>query len=398
MAAPRGNKSAAKRETIRGGPLVSERAPWRSWRTKSRHARCIRFVETFCIVPKGAGAGRPMRLAPFQREWIEEVFAPGVRAAGMLLPRGNGKTSLLSAVALWALEDEDDGAPAVPLVATSTRQLLKPSGLFGVARSILRASPELGDRAMSYSSIGHWRVETPHNDGVMTPEASEEGGLQGLDLSLAVVDEIGFVGIDAWGALTQASGKRPRSLVVGIGTPGPDPDAALAHMRQIVQSGEPTPGFVFTEYSATPGCALNDEAEWEAANPALAAGFLDRDVFAMDLTMEPEFRFRTYRLGQFVAGTECWLGEDGAALAVPRRPVGDGLARPTWVGVDVGLKHDSTAVVWCQRRPDGRLHVKARIWHPQPDGRLDVSATMQFLRDLVTPAQGPRDPIRPEVL
>jgi phage terminase large subunit-like protein len=54
----------------------------------------------------------------------------------------------------------------------------------------------------------------------------------------------------------------------------------------------------------------------------------------------------------------------------------------TWVGIDVALKHDSTAIAWAQRRPDGRFHVKAKIWHPQPDGRLDVTDAQHWIREL----------------
>jgi phage terminase large subunit-like protein len=55
---------------------------------------------------------------------------------------------------------------------------------------------------------------------------------------------------------------------------------------------------------------------------------------------------------------------------------------PTWVGVDVGLKRDSTAVAWTQRRPDGRAHVAVRIWQPRRDGSLETSDVMAFLRQL----------------
>ena len=61
----------------------------------------------------------------------------------------------------------------------------------------------------------------------MFPVASDLAGLQGLDPSLAVVDEIGFMPVACWNALVLASGKRPQSLVVGIGTPGIDHDNAL---------------------------------------------------------------------------------------------------------------------------------------------------------------------------
>jgi phage terminase large subunit-like protein len=38
-------------------------------------------------------------------------------------------------------------------------------------------------------------------------------------------------------------------------------------------------------------------------------------------------------------------------------------------------------VALVQRRPDGRWHVKIRIWLPRLDGRLDATDVMQYLRD-----------------
>ena len=54
---------------------------------------------------------------------------------------------------------------------------------------------------------------------------------------------------------------------------------------------------------------------------------------------------------------------------------------PTWVGVDVGLKRDSTAVVAVQRIGE-KLHARARFWIPGADTPVDVTDVMQHLREL----------------
>jgi phage terminase large subunit-like protein len=55
---------------------------------------------------------------------------------------------------------------------------------------------------------------------------------------------------------------------------------------------------------------------------------------------------------------------------------------PTWVGIDVGIKRDSTAVVAVQRGPDGKLHAWCKLWIPTEDRPVDVTDVMGFLRDL----------------
>jgi phage terminase large subunit-like protein len=103
-----------------------------------------------------------------------------------------------------------------------------------------------------------------------------------------------------------------------------------------------------------------------------------------DATGTPEAVFRTFRLNEpDVTGHDSWLGPDA-------RTVWAGLEDhleldhelPTYVGIDVGLVRDCTAVVVVQRRDDGRLHATAKIWTPLPGRTVDIAAVTQYLRDL----------------
>ena len=370
-----GNRNASKKWSDPGP------APWASWPEVDRAERAIRWIETFCKPPKGHGAGEELRLAEFQKAWLREVLAPGVTSACMSLGRGNGKSTLLAAVALWALFDPDEGgAPQVPIVATTVQQAVR--SVYGVALEMIAASPALQSRAMIYSAIGAQRIKAPQNGGEMFPVSNDPDGLQGLDPSLAVCDEVGFLPVESWSSLLLASGKRPKSLVVGIGTPGFDKSSALWQMRQRWHSGDNIPGFIFTEYAADENCRIDDQEQWQKANPALGEGFMNLSALETAVALSPEAHFRIFRLAQWIDGVESWLGTDGRstwrALADPWPMEPDA---ETWIGIDVALKRDSTAICWVQRRGEG-FHVKARIWEPQEDGHLDVTDAMQFLREL----------------
>jgi phage terminase large subunit-like protein len=375
----RGEGNAAKRVA------TTEEPPWRAWRIKKRYARAIKFIELYCIPPKGYGAGKPLVLADFQKNWLEEVLAPDVTSAALSLPRGNGKSTLLAAFGVWAGFDEDEtGAPQVPMVGTTINQVVRST--YGVALSMIAHHPELQSRGLVFSGMGTQRVKTPHNEGEIFPISNDPDGLQGLDPSVGVVDEVGFMPIQSWDSLLLASGKRPHSLVAGIGTPGFDrTDSALWHLRERETSGDELPGFSFTEYAADEGCDVHDEAQWDQANPALAEGFMNLEALRTAVAITPDAHFRIFRLGQWIEGVQCWLGDDGlklwASLADPWEMEAGG---DTWAGIDVGLKHDSTAVSWVQRRDDARFHVQSRIWLPTETGRLDVSDVMQHLRTLAT--------------
>lgn len=356
--------------------------PWFEWTGLTRAERCIRFIELYCVLPKGYGAGSPMRLAPFQKEWIRNVLSDGVSSAVMAVPRGNGKSTLLAGFATWALFDPgpESGAPQVPIVATTVNQAVR--SVYGVAQAMIAASPDLADRCLMYSAIGAMKT-VPNTGGEMFPVSNDPDGLQGLDPSLAVCDEIGFMPIESWDSLLLASGKRPSSLVVGIGTPGFDKGNALWHLRGRVRDGAALPGFHYTEFAAPVDCEVADETIWREANPALVDGYMNIDALRTAVALSPESHFRIFRLGQWVDGVESWLGTDGRAvwnaLVDPWRLEPDAT---TWVGIDVGLKRDSTAVCMVQRRPDGRLHATWKLWVPTKDEPVDVTEVMAFCREL----------------
>lgn len=356
--------------------------PWKSWRLRSRHTRAIRFIETYCRSPKGYGFGKPLKLATFQKEFLEEALADGIDTAVLQTPRGNGKSSFGGALALWALFDDDDtGAPQVPIIATTVGQAIR--SCYGVAVSMIKADKELLNRSLVFTGIGTSRINVPANGGEMFPISNDPDGLQGLDPSFSIADEIGFQPMQSWDSLRLASGKRPRSLTVAVGTPGLDRENALYQIRQKVREAGSLPGVVFHEYSAPDDCDINDREAWKAANPAVKAGFLRLSALETDIGITPEGHFRIFRLGQWVDGTDSWLGASGGALwdalADPHDFVAGG---ETWVGIDVGLKRDSTAVLAVQKDDQGLLRTQSRFWLPTADEPVDVTNVMEHIREL----------------
>jgi phage terminase large subunit-like protein len=279
------------------------RPPWRAWRTRSRAARAIRFIETYCKVPSGIGAGELIRLHRYQRESLEVLLAPGVRTGGEQIPRGNAKSTLWAAVGLWALCDHPD-SPQVPLVAFNSLQAQRT--LMRPVRSMVRACPELEARVAVYTATNDRRAWSAWNDGELLPLPADPEKLQGLNPTVALIDEAQTLPPAVLSAVLQGAGKRAASLVLAIGTPAPAAqDSALFALREQAMAGAPV---AWVEYAAPAGCAMDDRAAWAAANPALRAGLLHADVLESELTLVTEAEFRCYRLGQWVdAVVADWL-------------------------------------------------------------------------------------------
>ncbi|MGI8711001.1 MAG: terminase large subunit domain-containing protein, partial [Acidimicrobiales bacterium] len=302
-------------------------------------ARFAAFCTKFVVTPKGKGARKAMRLRDWQVELVGSVLdpSPRPRLAGWMMPRGQGKSTLVAALGLYDLMLGDEGASVV-VAATDERQ----AGIvFGIASRMVELNEDLSSRVQVFKD----RLVVPERGASFVCLPAEPKRLEGLDPTLAIVDEIGVVSRDTYEVLALAQGKREQSTLLGIGTPGPDPhNSVLTDMRTYGAEHPDDASFVWREFSAA---AFTDHPPdcphcWELANPALD-DFLHRD--AMTALLPPKMREATYRrarLCQFVTETDgaflpvgCW---DGLATGVG---VPDGAA--VVIALDGSFSDDTTA-------------------------------------------------------
>jgi hypothetical protein len=230
---------------------------------------------------------------------------------------GNGKTSFLAAVGLERMCRGDDYA-AVDVVATKEAQAGK---LVEVAKQMVECTPALAQRCRWHSreSILEYRP----TGSKMQAHPSKLTAVQGLNFNLAIVDEIGFAQDETVESLIARLGKRPDARLVGIGTPGFDPNI-LFRLRAASLDGELPVGVTYREWAAEPGSDVLDRRSWRRANPALAAGLLNEAALAVQAGLLSEREFRTYHLGIWTDEAASWLPE-GAWQACPfQAPPPDG--------------------------------------------------------------------------
>jgi hypothetical protein len=156
---------------------------------------------------------------------------------------------------------------------------------------------------------------------------STPAGLEGLDYTLAICDEIGVCDPLAWETLALAQGKRERSTLIGIGTPGTRPDNVLIRLRDYAITHPYDSSQAYREFSAAEftdhpvdcgHCAV-------LANPALG-DFLHPDALRALLPPKTtEGSYRRARLCQFVSVNENPLVTEQVwdSLCVPG-PIPDG--------------------------------------------------------------------------
>ena len=308
-------------------------------RSKVESVRFAAFAKKFLRVPKGTGAKKPIHLEPFQIEMSRDVLDSGARTVAFMLPRGQGKTTLNAAIALYVMFCWGEGANVV-VVAVDERQAAL---AFNAARRMVELNEDLSSRCHVYKD----RLYLPLTDSTFQTLPATPAALEGLDYVLALVDEAGVVNRDVFEVVQLAQGKRERSVLVAIGTPGPNAsDSVLLDQREYAAQYPEDPTLRFREFSAAgfEHHPVNCQHCWELANPALDK-FLYRD--ALQALLPPKTReatFRRARLCQIVTET------DGAFLPVgtwDTLATGEGIPNGSEVvlALDGSFSDDTTALL-----------------------------------------------------
>jgi phage terminase large subunit-like protein len=363
---------AGPKADVDGSPL-----PWRPRTTGAK--RFERFCSRYIVVPKGHGALRPLRLRPWELELAGSVLdpVPAPRLAGWMLPRGQGKTTKTAALGLYDLMLGGEGASIV-IAACDERQ----AGIcFNIARRMVELNADLEKRVQVYQD----KLVVPARDATFQVLPAVPKRLEGLDFTLAILDEFGRIDREVYEVVGLASGKRASSLVLGIGTPGPDWETSvLAQIREYVLEHPGDASVVWREHSAAgfedhPVACMHC---WQLANPALG-DFLSADGIAAFLPPKTrESTFRRSRLCQFSDEVDnAWLPPRSWDACLEPRQVPDGAE--VVLALDGSFSQDTTALVVCEAGVRPHLAV-AGLWEAPPgdgDWRVNVLEVEQAIRD-----------------
>jgi phage terminase large subunit-like protein len=220
-----------------------------------------------------------------------------------MLPRGQGKTSLTAVLALYELLAGAEGAQVV-VVATDERQ----AGLcHRIASRMVELHPELEARVQQYAD----QLTVPSRGSSFQVLPAVPKRLEGLDFTLAIVDEAGRVDQEVYEVVALATGKQLASVVLAIGTPGPELEqTVLGRLRTHGAEYPDDASLVWREHSAAgfENHPVDCRHCWTLANPALG-DFLAEDGLAACLPPKMrEASFRRARLCQLTDTLEeAWL-------------------------------------------------------------------------------------------
>ena len=336
---------------------------------ESDGSRVVKFIENFCVHGDGDFYGQPFKLDLWQKQLIYNLYEKNkdgerkYREALCGVPKGNGKSQMAAAIGLYELLGAGTVSPLVTVAAASFEQA---DLVFGTMRTMCEQSPYLkGLTEVFNNSIG-----VKNGPGRVFRVAAKAGTADGGRNSAFIADEI-----HEWSTpnlqrvhyvLSNNTAKRKDSLILNITTAGYDLDtlAGRLYLRgKRKQSGETEdPEFYFYWLEPEEGADFEDEEMWKSVNPAIGGGWWPVDNLRRRRAALPLPEFQRYHLNMWTrTQEESWLPEGLWAELADSFELKPDL--PTYIGIDMPLKHDSVAVVWGQQDPESELiYLDSKIW------------------------------------
>jgi phage terminase large subunit-like protein len=177
-------------QLLRRGPGDSG---WRDgifWFDGAAAGKAVRFIETCLVHVKGEWAGRPLLLAPWQKDIVGALFGwkrpdgtRRFRKVFLYVPRKNGKTVLLAAILLTLFYVDGEPGAEVYNVAGDRAQA---KICFNMAKRMVESSPLLRQRTEIWKSS----MDVPATGSTFQALSSDAPGKHGTNPHAVGFDEL----------------------------------------------------------------------------------------------------------------------------------------------------------------------------------------------------------------
>lgn len=353
----------------------------RDWRSLhhsewTRAERNMYFIENAVVVPEGRLAGKMMKLALFQEVLIYSIYDNPNQIDEVILSMGrkNGKTGLISALVLLHL----DGPEALQnsRIVSGANSLTQASEVFRFVSLSSRNSLILAPRINTTESR---KMATGLYANTEYKALSAEGKTaHGGNPVLTILDETGQIkgpSSEFIDAMTTAGGAYQNPMIINISTQAPNDIAYLSTKIDYARQYNPD-NMVCHCYCADQDAELDDEEQWQFANPALGI-FKDREYMrkqAVQAMRSPARRnaFKNLQLNMRVMSYQSLIDPDEWAQrneSMPNensdKPAALDSSMMITAGLDLSRTTDLTAFVLNGEDSNGVHHIYPMFWIPR---------------------------------
>jgi phage terminase large subunit-like protein len=321
------------------------------------------FIERLPHV-KGPLAGEPIQLEPWQAFILTTVFGwvtpdgkRRFRRSYIEVPRGNAKSTLSSALALYMLTADREGGAEVYSLATTRDQARI---VFGDAQTMARRSP--GFRRRFSVEVGAHNMHVLASGSKFEALSAEGSTLDGLNIHFGCIDELhAHKTRTVYDVVETGTGKRDNSLLWVITTAGSNRAGICYEVRTFVTKLLDRVFEDDTQFGIIYG--LDDGDDWTSDSSLIKANpnwgisvrpevLLPLQAKAMQLPSAVN-NFKTKHLNEWVNADTAWMDMRAwDACADNALDIEAFAGQPCWIGLDLASKTDIAALVLLFAHPE----------------------------------------------
>jgi hypothetical protein len=281
---------------------------------------------------------------------------------GLVVPRQNGKGSVLEALELAALFLADPGAPP-PLILHSAHEFKTSAEHFRRMRTLVENAPLFNRQVRIIRTAAGAEAIELHSGARLRFVTRSGGSGRGFSADLIVIDEAYNLTAESMAAVLPTLSARPNPQIWYTSSAGMESSDQLARVRERGLTGS-DPSLAYFEWSAADGVSLDDRESWAEANPALGLRIPERFVVSERAAL-PDEQFGRERLGLW-ADRNTTTAVDPLMWAALADPEAERSVLPVF-GVAVAPDRSWSAVAAAWRREDGKLQVALTEAGYRPD-------------------------------
>jgi Phage Terminase len=275
------------------------------------------------------------------------------RTVLILVARQNGKSHLKRIVTLWRMYM--DGAREIVGAAQDVSLARKQ---WQMCQASIHACPDLEEEWAGARNVNGDEMFWAAGCVYAIKATNDKAGRGGSNDEVNIDELRAQKDWKAWGSLSKTTMARPRGQTWAMSNAGDDTSVVLNQLQAVGEAGT-DPSLCLLEWSAPPGCELDDVSAWQQANPGLGYTVSEAAIRSAIATDPPEV-FRTEVLCQRVANLD-------SAIDLER-----------WEGCADAMgsleAHKGNVAACFDVAPDGK-HATLTVAAPLGDGRVRVEVT-----------------------
>jgi hypothetical protein len=296
------------------------------------------------------------------------------RTVLILVARQNGKSHLKRIVTLWRMYM--DGAREIIGAAQDVSLARKQ---WQMCQATIHACPDLEEEWQRARNVNGDEMFWAAGCTYAIKATNDKAGRGGSNDEVNIDELRAQHDWKAWGSLSKTTMARPRGQVWAMSNAGDDNSVVLNQLQAVGEAGT-DPSLCLLEWSAPPGCELDDTTAWQQANPGLGYTVSEAAIRSAVATDPPNV-FRTEVLCQRVDQLDGAIDYEAWQACADAGGTMDALRDRIAACFDIAPDGQHATLAVAALLDDGRPRIEiVRDWPTAAAARAELPALLAKIR------------------